>query len=178
MATQTTLEFISSLRHTECAAGCRCWVALVVSDSVRPHKRQSTRLPCPWDSPGKDTGVGCQFLLQCRKVKSLSRVQLLETPQAPPSVGIFQARVLEWADIAFSNTESRTTQKVIQKQGEWLLHIRWRRKCLHIYLKSLGKDETHSGHKPHPWQITRQSGGNSQLHQEGKKDWTPHLREK
>ena len=42
----------------------------VVSDSVRPHRRQPTRLPRPWDSPGKNTGVGCHFLLQCRKVKS------------------------------------------------------------------------------------------------------------
>ena len=36
----------------------------VVSDSVRPHRRQPTRLPCPWDSPGRNTGVGCHFLLQ------------------------------------------------------------------------------------------------------------------
>ena len=63
-------------------------------DSVRPHKRQPTRLPCPWDSPGKNTGVGCHFLLQCVKVKvkSLSRVRPLATPwtaayQAPPSMG-------------------------------------------------------------------------------------------
>ena len=42
----------------------------VVSDSVRPHRLQPTRLPRPWDSPGKNTGVGCQFLLQCMKVKS------------------------------------------------------------------------------------------------------------
>ena len=41
-----------------------------MSDSVRPHRRQPTRLPCPWDSPGKDTGVGCHFLLQCMKVES------------------------------------------------------------------------------------------------------------
>ena len=41
-----------------------------MSDSVRPHRRQSTRLPHPWDSPGKNTGVGCHFLLQCMKVKS------------------------------------------------------------------------------------------------------------
>ena len=41
-----------------------------MSDSVRPHRRQPTRLPCPWDSPGKKTGVGCHFLLQCMKVKS------------------------------------------------------------------------------------------------------------
>ena len=44
--------------------------ASVVSDSVRPHRRKSTRLPRPWDSPGKNTGVGCHFLLQCIKVKS------------------------------------------------------------------------------------------------------------
>ena len=42
----------------------------VVSDSVQPHRQQPTRLPCPWDSPGQNTGVGCHFLLQCMKVKS------------------------------------------------------------------------------------------------------------
>ena len=60
-----------------------------------PHRRQPTRLPCSWDSPGKNTGVGCHFLLQCRKVKSeseVSHVGLLVTPwtaayQAPPSMG-------------------------------------------------------------------------------------------
>ena len=69
------------------------------------------RLPRPWDSPGKNTGVGCHLLLQCRKVKSESEVaQLcptLATPwtaayQALPSMGFFQARVLEWGAIAFS----------------------------------------------------------------------------
>ena len=44
------------------------------SHSVRPQRRQLTRLPRPWDSPGKNTGVGCHFLLQCRKVKSESEV--------------------------------------------------------------------------------------------------------
>ena len=67
-----------------------------MSDSVQPHRQQPTRLRRPRDSPGKNTGVGCHFLLQCRKVKSeselLSHVQLLETPwaaayQAPPSMG-------------------------------------------------------------------------------------------
>ena len=62
-----------------------------MSNSVRPHRQQPTRLPHPWDSPGKNTGVG-YFLLQCVKVKSLSRVRLLATPwtaahQAPPSIG-------------------------------------------------------------------------------------------
>ena len=65
-------------------------------DSVRPYRRQPTRLPRPWDSPGKSTEVGCHFLLQCRKVKSESEVaQLCPTlsdpmdcgPQAPPSMG-------------------------------------------------------------------------------------------
>ena len=82
-----------------------------MSDSVRPHRRQPTRLPRPWDSPGKNTGVGCHFLLQCIKVKSESEVaQLCPTPSdrmdcsLPDSSvhGIFQARVLEWAAIAFS----------------------------------------------------------------------------
>ena len=45
-----------------------------MSDSVQPHSRQVTRLRCPWDSPGKNTGVGCHFLLQCTKVKSESEV--------------------------------------------------------------------------------------------------------
>ena len=48
-----------------------------MSDSVRPHRRQPTRLPCPWDSPGKNTGVACHFLLQCIKVKSESEVAQL-----------------------------------------------------------------------------------------------------
>ena len=66
-----------------------------MSDSVGPHRRQPTRLPRPWDSPGKNTGVGCHFLLQCMKVKSESEVAqscpTLATPwfaayQAPPSM--------------------------------------------------------------------------------------------
>ena len=82
-----------------------------MSDSVRLHRRQPTRLPHPWDSPGKNTGVGCHFLLQCRKVKSESEVAqscpTLRDPTdcSPPGSsthGIFQARGLEWGAIAFS----------------------------------------------------------------------------
>ena len=82
-----------------------------MSDSVRPHRQQPTRLPCPWDSPGKNTGVCCHFLLQCMKVKSESEViqscLTLSDPmdcRLPGSSvhGIFQARVLEWGAIAFS----------------------------------------------------------------------------
>ena len=86
----------------------------VVSDSVRPHRRQLTRFLCPWDSPGKNTGVGCHFLLQCIKVKSESEVaQSCPTLSNPmdwslpgSSVhGIFQARVLEWGAVAFSENQ-------------------------------------------------------------------------
>ena len=56
------------------AAAAAAAVALVVSDSVRPHRWQPTRLFRPWDSPGKNTGMGCHFLLQCMKVKSESEV--------------------------------------------------------------------------------------------------------
>src|SRR5574340_465180 len=82
-----------------------------MSNSVRPQRRQPTRLPRPWDSPGKNTGVGCHFLLQCRKVKSESEVVQSRLTFSDPmdcslpgsSIhGIFQARVLEWGAIAFS----------------------------------------------------------------------------
>ena len=82
-----------------------------MSDSVRHHGLQPTRLPRPWDSPGKNTGVGCHFLLQCMKVKSESEVtQSCPTlrnpmdcsPPGPSIYGIFQAKVLEWGAIAFS----------------------------------------------------------------------------
>ena len=85
-----------------------------MSDSVRPHRRQPTRLPCPWDSPGKNTGVGCHFLLQRIEVKSESEVaQSCPTLCNPMDCslpgssihGIFQARELEWSAIAFSTEE-------------------------------------------------------------------------
>ena len=84
---------------------------LLSCDSVQPHRWQPNRLLCPWDSPGKNTGVSCRFLLQCMKVKSESEVaQLCPTLRDPmdrslpgSSVhGILQARVLEWVAIAFS----------------------------------------------------------------------------
>ena len=79
--------------------------------TLRPHRRQPTRLPRPWDSPGKNTGVGCHFLLQRMKGKSESEVTksgpTLHNPMdcsLPGSsvYGIFQARVLEWGAITFS----------------------------------------------------------------------------
>ena len=83
----------------------------VVSDSVRPHGLQPTRLLHPLDSPGKNTGVGCHFLLQCMKVEIESEVaQSCLTLSYPKDCslpgssihGIFQTRVLEWGAIAFS----------------------------------------------------------------------------
>ena len=88
------------------ACCCCCCIASVVSDSVRPHRRQPTRLPLHWDSPGKNTEVGCHFLLQCLKVKSESEVTqsypTLATPwtaayQAPPSMGF--SRQKYWSGV-------------------------------------------------------------------------------
>ena len=73
-----------SLRNLPPLMGCCCcWVTSVVSDSVRPHRRQPTMLPRPWDSPGKNTGVGCYILLQCMNVKSESEVALSCPTQRP-----------------------------------------------------------------------------------------------
>ena len=99
-----------------------------MSDSVLPHRRQPTRFPCPWDSPGKNTGVGCHFLLQCMKVKSESKVaQSCPTPSnpmdySPPGSsvhGIFQARVLEWGAIAFSTLVHLPTFNFIYTKSNW-----------------------------------------------------------
>ena len=82
-----------------------------MSDSVRPHRWQPARLPRPWNSPGKNAGVGCHFLLQCMKAKSEREVaQSCPTlcdprdgsPPGYPVPGILQATTLEWVPIAFS----------------------------------------------------------------------------
>ena len=94
------------------ACCCCCQVASAVSNPMQPHRRQPTRIPHPWDSPGKNTGVGCHFLLQCMRVKSESEVAQSFPTLTDPMVcslpgssihGIFQARVLEWGAIAFSD---------------------------------------------------------------------------
>ena len=96
--------------------------------------------PQPWDSPGKNTGVGCHLLLQCVKVKSESEVsQSCPTLHDPMDCslpgssvhGIFQARVLEWGAIAFSevyehahtnthNTHTESNQEATQDQICWI----------------------------------------------------------
>ena len=82
-----------------------------MSNFVRPHRRQPTRLPRPWESPGKNTGVGCYFLLQCRKVKTESEATqscptlcnpIDGSPPGSPVPGSLQARTLEWIAISFS----------------------------------------------------------------------------
>ena len=106
-----------------------------MSDSVRPHRRQPTRLPHPWDSPGKNTGVGCHFLLQCMKVESESEVAqscpTLCNPMdcSPPGSSvheIFQARVLEWGAITFSTycvkvTSITSLLRAFILKGFWIL---------------------------------------------------------
>ena len=120
---QVSVEFFESILKLDeniymskiLKLGILCLVGLllllscsVMSNSVRPQRRQPTRLPRPWDSPGKNTGVGCHFLLQCMKVKSerksLSPVRLLATPwtaayQAPPSMGF--SRQEDWSGVPF-----------------------------------------------------------------------------
>jgi len=114
-------RLLHNLQVTNC---CSCQVTSVMSDSVRPHRRQPNRLLHPWDSPGKNTGVGCHFLLHCMKVKSESEVTqsclTLSNPMdcsLPGSSvhGILQARVLEWVAIAFSEITNYITLKKKKK---------------------------------------------------------------
>ena len=86
---EITAQLGKQLQVRACCCCC-CWVASVVPDSVQPRRRQPTGLPHPWDSPGKNTGVGCHFLLQCMRVKSESEIaQSCPTAayQSPPPMG-------------------------------------------------------------------------------------------
>ena len=104
-----TIPITVGVGHPSAAAAKSLQSCLTLCDPIDG----STRLPHPWDSPGKNTGVGCHFLLQCMKVKSQSEVaQSCPTCSDPMGCslpgssvhGIFQARVLEWGAIAFSRT--------------------------------------------------------------------------
>ena len=127
------------LKHSAAAAANSLQLCLTLG----PHIWQPTRLHCPWDSLGKNTGVGCHCLLQCMKVKSESEVaQSCLTLRNPTDCslpgssihGIFLARVLEWGAIAFSPkhstvrllaeevAQSKTTG---QKRKECTLHVVW-----------------------------------------------------
>ena len=114
---------------------------------MRPHRWQPTRLPSPWDSPGKNTGVGCHFLLQCMKVKSESEVAQSYTTLSYPmdcslpgssAHGIFQARVLEWGAIAFSINQGKleVVEQEMARVNVDILGI--------SYLKWTGMDEFNS----------------------------------
>ena len=126
-----------------------------MSDSVRPHRRQPTRLPCPWDSPGKNTGVGCHFLLQCMKVKGAS-----ELAQSCPTLrdamdcslpgssvpGIFQARVLEWGAIVYPVPKRCTQTHVVttvQKERYFFCYL-----SAHMLMSSLNKARKRKLYKP------------------------------
>ena len=97
-----------------------------MSNSVQPHRQQPTRLPHPWDSPSKNTGVGCHFLLKRMKATGESEVaQSCLTLRDPMDCGlpgssihgIFQARVLEWGAIAFSELPSYPGQNVLSQEN-------------------------------------------------------------
>ena len=106
-----------------------------MSNSVQPHRRQPTRLCHPWDSPGKNTGVGCHFLLQCIKVKSEREIaQSCPTLRDPMDCslpgssvhGIFQTRVLEWVPLPYMTTRkiiALTRQNFVGKVMFLLFHM-------------------------------------------------------
>ena len=119
-----------------------------MSDSVRPHRRQPTRLSHPWDSPGKNTGVGCHFLLQCMKVKvevkSLSRVRPSVTPwtaafQAHPSMGFSRQEYNSYQitngichrtrtshfKICMETKKIPHNQNNLEKEQSWRNHFAW-----------------------------------------------------
>ena len=128
--------------HTRDIAAAAAAKLLQSCPTLRPHRRQPTRLPRPWDSPGKNTGVGCHCLLQCMTVKSESEVaQSCRTLSDPMDCslpgssihGIFQARVLEWGAIAFSNKtyylDTKTNKLLKLATGMDLKFIRPNVKC-------------------------------------------------
>ena len=110
-----------------------CVSCSVMSDSLQPHRRQPTRPLHPWDSPGKNTGVGCHFLLRKELEKEISDVaQLCPTPSDPMDCslpassihGIFQARVLEWGAISFSRHRQYTPNiTLLSREGK---EMSWR----------------------------------------------------
>ena len=126
----TFFNMLPIILHISCC--CCCSITSVASDSVRPHRLQPTRLPGPWDSPGKNTGVGCQFLLQCMKVKRESELAesclTLHDPMdcslpGSSAHGIFQARALEWVAIAFSVTYFLSSVQLLSRV--WLFATPW-----------------------------------------------------
>ena len=83
-----------------------------MSDSVRPHRRQPTRLPHPWDSPGKNTGVGCHFLLQWVTVKTESEVAQSCLTQRPQ--GLQPTRLLRPWDFPGKSTGVQRHREMVK----------------------------------------------------------------
>ena len=97
-----------------------CKVSSVMADSVWPQRRQPTRFPRPWDSPGKNTGVGCHFLLQCMKVKSESEVAQSCLTQRPR--GLQPTRLLRPWDFPGKRTGVGCHCLLQEKQQEALIY--------------------------------------------------------
>ena len=124
-----------------------------MSDSVQPHRRQPTRLHHPWDCSGKNTGVGCHFLLQCMKVKSEIEVaQSCLTLQDPTDCslpgssvhGIIQATVLEWGAIAFCTIKNTNLNIIISSLSmihkythEYISYIHILYTCMYLHISVL-----------------------------------------
>ena len=130
------------------AAAATAAKSLQSCPTLRPHRQQPTRLPRPWDSPGKNTGVGCHFLLQCMKVKSKSEVaQSCPTVSDPMDCslpgssmhGIFQARVLEWGAIAFSDVSilQPKPKRIQELLTYFLIRSTWSYRRFHLILGHL-----------------------------------------
>ena len=165
--------------------------------TLRPRRRQPTRLPHTWDSPGKNTGVGCHFLLQCMKGKSESEVtQLCPTLSdpmdcSPPGSsvhGIFQARVLQWGAIAFSKQMHKRGQsekvlfwgcvsnQVGPSKREYFLKINVYNQIQIKGLRTLGNSNPNStfiSPKATPFPIIKKTT-DYQLNLPGIRDYPPH----
>ena len=134
--TNGTVSF-SFLPHAAAAAAAK---SLQLCLTVQPHGRQPTSLPRPWDSPGKNTGVGCHFLLQCMKVKNESEVAQSHPTLSDPMdcslpgssiCGIFQARVrsgVPWPSPFLPHTYSQmevgfTKISLSVSRAGWNMHL-------------------------------------------------------
>ena len=123
----SSLSAIRVVSSAYLSAGSR-WGIPLVTKVMRKEARQTQRLSCPWDSPGKNTGVGCHFLLPCMKGKSESEVAQscptfcdpMDCSLPGSSVhGIFQARILEWGATAFSADPQRFNQISQITNSKW-----------------------------------------------------------
>ena len=155
-------DLFKKIRNTMTTFPVTAAKSLQSCPTLRPHRRQPTRLPHPWDSPGKNTGVGCHFLLQCMKVKSESEVAqscpTLRDPMdcRPPESsthGIFKARVLEWGAIAFSfpwkmgTIKKRNGMDLTEAEG---IKKRWQEHIEELYKNYLNYWDNHNGVITHP----------------------------